>query len=98
MVSSVPLKIEEPSTTIDNLNGRNSSDWKGDRSSVRAGIWGKRPETKTWLWLGKRRLPPLLDGVQVEETHVRSFTIAESSSVEWSEGLDSALPALLLQY
>jgi len=39
----------------------------------------------------------LPSGMQVKETHVSSFAVAESSSVKPSKEVDSALPVVLLQ-
>lgn len=85
-------KMPVVSSTNRSQNAKRSPAWQGQRSCVLAPL----SETKREVWLRKKGAPTLSLGVQVEGTHV-GFTIAESSCVELSREVDSALPAVLSQ-
>lgn len=80
------------SSTNNSQNVKRNPAWQGQRSCVLASL----SETKRELWLRKKGAPTVSLGVQVEGTHV-GFTIAESSCVELSREVDSALSVVLSQ-
>lgn len=85
-------KMPVVSNTNNSQNVKRSAAWQGQRSCVLAPL----SETKRELWLREKGAPTMSLGVQVGGTHV-GFTIAESSCVELSREVDSALPVVLSQ-